>query len=199
MIGDISNGLFSWKFILSDLVCFCCFPLLFLCWFIKISSTWLGRVDSSFMTTISNADYLHEIMAVGHFHPLEAIFLLLLFLSFAVFAYYKQRTLILFVSCVMWAIIFMLHLYYLVEIKLTSGRTMVINVEYNQLDPLLRATGYADGDVNCETGYSPFPGNINQVKLGMQICHLLSLFIGYEIRLHYWQPLHSLSFLFIIL
>ncbi|KAI3464579.1 hypothetical protein Pfo_021242 [Paulownia fortunei] len=43
------------------------------------------------------------------------------------------------------------------------GRTMVINVEYNQLDPLLRATGYPDGDVNCETGYSPFPGNINQL------------------------------------
>lgn len=40
---------------------------------------------------------------------------------------------------------------------------MVINVEYNQLDPLLRATGYPDGDVNSETGYSPFPGNINQV------------------------------------
>ncbi|GFY85569.1 UDP-sugar pyrophosphorylase [Actinidia rufa] len=51
--------------------------------------------------------------------------------------------------------------------KLThaDGRTMVINVEYNQLDPLLRATGFPDGDVNCETGYSPFPGNINQVWL----------------------------------
>ncbi|KAL7117877.1 hypothetical protein ACP275_03G099900 [Erythranthe tilingii] len=49
--------------------------------------------------------------------------------------------------------------------KLThqDGRTMVINVEYNQLDPLLRATGHADGDVNCETGFSPFPGNINQL------------------------------------
>ena len=46
---------------------------------------------------------------------------------------------------------------------LVSGRTMVINVEYNQLDPLLRATGHPDGDVNSETGYSPFPGNINQV------------------------------------
>ncbi|KAL6511990.1 hypothetical protein OROGR_021587 [Orobanche gracilis] len=44
-----------------------------------------------------------------------------------------------------------------------DGRTMVINVEYNQLDPLLRATGHPDGDVNCETGYSPFPGNINQL------------------------------------
>ncbi|KAH7544509.1 hypothetical protein JRO89_XS15G0178100 [Xanthoceras sorbifolium] len=46
----------------------------------------------------------------------------------------------------------------------TDGRSMVINVEYNQLDPLLRATGFSDGDVNCETGYSPFPGNINQVR-----------------------------------
>ncbi|KAI4337869.1 hypothetical protein L6164_016237 [Bauhinia variegata] len=47
----------------------------------------------------------------------------------------------------------------------SDGRTMVINVEYNQLDPLLRATGHPDGDVNCETGYSPFPGNINQLIL----------------------------------
>ncbi|KAL8198015.1 hypothetical protein R6Q57_029934 [Mikania cordata] len=42
---------------------------------------------------------------------------------------------------------------------------IVINVEYNQLDPLLRATGHLDGDVNCETGYSPYPGNINQLIL----------------------------------
>lgn len=44
-----------------------------------------------------------------------------------------------------------------------------INVEYNQLDPLLRASGFPDGDVNDEkTGFSPFPGNINQLvfKLG---------------------------------
>ncbi|GMN45511.1 hypothetical protein TIFTF001_014701 [Ficus carica] len=46
-----------------------------------------------------------------------------------------------------------------------DGRSMVINVEYNQLDPLLRATGHPDGDVNNETGYSPFPGNINQLIL----------------------------------
>ncbi|CAN0928422.1 UDP-sugar pyrophosphorylase [Linum grandiflorum] len=45
----------------------------------------------------------------------------------------------------------------------TDGRSMVINVKYNQLDPLLRATGFPDGDANCETGYSPFPGNINQL------------------------------------
>ena len=43
------------------------------------------------------------------------------------------------------------------------GRS-TINVEYNQLDPLLRASGFPDGDVNDEkTGYSPFPGNINQL------------------------------------
>ena len=40
-----------------------------------------------------------------------------------------------------------------------------VNVEYNQLDPLLRSTEeFKDGDVNDETtGYSPFPGNINQL------------------------------------
>ena len=37
-------------------------------------------------------------------------------------------------------------------------------MEYNQLDPLLRANGYPDGDVNdAKTGFSPFPGNINQL------------------------------------
>ncbi|XP_014502085.1 UDP-sugar pyrophosphorylase 1 [Vigna radiata var. radiata] len=49
----------------------------------------------------------------------------------------------------------------------SDGRSMVINVEYNQLDPLLRASGYPEGDVNCETGFSPFPGNINQLILGL--------------------------------
>ncbi|KAI3679439.1 hypothetical protein L2E82_51350 [Cichorium intybus] len=44
----------------------------------------------------------------------------------------------------------------------SDGMEMVINVEYNQLDPLLRPTA---GDVNCETGYSPYPGNINQLIL----------------------------------
>jgi UDP-sugar pyrophosphorylase len=41
-----------------------------------------------------------------------------------------------------------------------------INVEYNQLDPALRAAGgtFRDGDANDpETGFSPFPGNINQL------------------------------------
>ncbi|CAM6129903.1 unnamed protein product [Calypogeia fissa] len=46
-----------------------------------------------------------------------------------------------------------------------NGSEMVINVEYNQLDPLLRGTGHPDGDVNDETGFSPYPGNINQLAL----------------------------------
>lgn len=46
-----------------------------------------------------------------------------------------------------------------------NGKEMVINVEYNQLDPLLRATGHVDGDVNDDSGYSPYPGNINQLVL----------------------------------
>ncbi len=49
------------------------------------------------------------------------------------------------------------------RLEKTDGTSMVINVEYNQLDPLLRATINKDGDVNDHTGYSPFPGNINQV------------------------------------
>ena len=35
---------------------------------------------------------------------------------------------------------------------------MTINVEYNQLDPLLRATVSPEGDVNDDSGWSPFPG-----------------------------------------
>jgi len=48
--------------------------------------------------------------------------------------------------------------------KLThkDGRQVTVNVEYNQLDPLLRSTEqYAGGDVADASGHSPFPGNIN--------------------------------------
>ncbi|MEM1157631.1 MAG: UTP--glucose-1-phosphate uridylyltransferase [Verrucomicrobiota bacterium] len=46
--------------------------------------------------------------------------------------------------------------------KLVSDeREMTINVEYNQLDPLLRATVSPEGDVPNEQGNSIFPGNIN--------------------------------------
>lgn len=54
-------------------------------------------------------------------------------------------------------------------VKLKKGRQeRTINVEYNQLDPLLRATGHDDGDVNDDTGFSPFPGNINQLLFNLE-------------------------------
>lgn len=49
-----------------------------------------------------------------------------------------------------------------------TGRAMTINVEYNQLDPLLRGTGHAEGDVADSSGFSPYPGNINQLILKLQ-------------------------------
>jgi len=50
------------------------------------------------------------------------------------------------------------------KLKNESGEERTINVEYNLLDPLLRASGFPDGDVNDEkSGFSPFPGNINQL------------------------------------
>lgn len=46
--------------------------------------------------------------------------------------------------------------------------SMTINVEYNQLDPLLRANGFLDGDINDPvTGLSPYPGNINELLFKM--------------------------------
>ena len=42
-----------------------------------------------------------------------------------------------------------------------NGKELVINVEYNQLDPLLRATVSPEGDVPNAHGFSLFPGNIN--------------------------------------
>lgn len=45
-----------------------------------------------------------------------------------------------------------------------GGESITVNVEYNQLEPLLKATVDAAGDVNDpSTGYSPYPGNINQL------------------------------------
>lgn len=38
---------------------------------------------------------------------------------------------------------------------------LTLNVEYNQLDPLLRATVSPEGDAPNEQGFSMFPGNIN--------------------------------------
>lgn len=42
-------------------------------------------------------------------------------------------------------------------------------MEYNQLDPLLRSSGFPEGDVNDpNTGFSPFPGNINQLLFALR-------------------------------
>lgn len=42
-----------------------------------------------------------------------------------------------------------------------NSKEVVINVEYNQLDPLLRAKWEKGGDVANEKGFSYFPGNTN--------------------------------------
>ncbi|WP_372796716.1 UTP--glucose-1-phosphate uridylyltransferase [Pontiella sp.] len=46
-----------------------------------------------------------------------------------------------------------------------EGKEFTLNVEYNQLDPLLRATINPEGDVADETGFSPFPGNCNTLMI----------------------------------
>ena len=43
--------------------------------------------------------------------------------------------------------------------------SITINVEYNQLDPLLKATVNPDGDVGDSQGMSPYPGNINAILI----------------------------------
>lgn len=53
----------------------------------------------------------------------------------------------------------------IVRLAGTDGREMTCNVEYNQLDPLLRATVNPEGDVPDDTGFSPYPGNTNQLIL----------------------------------
>jgi UDP-sugar pyrophosphorylase len=48
----------------------------------------------------------------------------------------------------------------------SDGTSLTVNVEYNQLEPLFKATGHSEGDVNDPaTGFSPYPGNINQLVL----------------------------------
>jgi len=50
----------------------------------------------------------------------------------------------------------------------TDGSSITLNVEYNQLDPLLRSTTMPDGDTADSTGWSPFPGNMNSLVLSME-------------------------------
>ncbi len=49
-----------------------------------------------------------------------------------------------------------------------DGKELTLNVEYNQLDPLLRATISPEGDVPNERGFSMFPGNINVLVIRME-------------------------------
>ncbi|GAB5367821.1 hypothetical protein AAMO2058_001264500 [Amorphochlora amoebiformis] len=43
-----------------------------------------------------------------------------------------------------------------------SGKELTVNVEYNQLEGLLKSTVSPEGDVpSSETGFSPYPGNTN--------------------------------------
>ncbi len=46
-----------------------------------------------------------------------------------------------------------------------EGKEFTLNVEYNQLDPLLRATISPEGDLANEQGYSMFPGNCNTLLI----------------------------------
>ncbi len=46
-----------------------------------------------------------------------------------------------------------------------NGKEMTLNVEYNQLEPLLKATISPEGDVPNEQGYSMFPGNCNTLVI----------------------------------
>lgn len=57
----------------------------------------------------------------------------------------------------------------IVKLASSSGEERTINIEYNQLDPLLRSNGYPDGDINGENGFSPFPGNINQLLFDLNL------------------------------
>ena len=52
--------------------------------------------------------------------------------------------------------------------RASDGRRVVANVEYNQLDALVRASLDSRGDVSDATGWSPYPGNCNQLVFELQ-------------------------------
>ena len=53
------------------------------------------------------------------------------------------------------------------NLRHVDGRSIVVNVEYNQLEPLLLATGHAEGDVDGPDGFSPYPGNTNELVFSL--------------------------------
>ena len=63
--------------------------------------------------------------------------------------------------------ILLIHLFF--RHKSDPSKSLVINVEYNQLDPLLRSQGDRKGDVaDPSTGFSPYPGNANNIVIGLE-------------------------------
>eukprot|EP00002_Diphylleia_rotans_P009690 TRINITY_DN2005_c0_g1_i7.p1 TRINITY_DN2005_c0_g1~~TRINITY_DN2005_c0_g1_i7.p1 ORF type:complete len:600 (-),score=144.21 TRINITY_DN2005_c0_g1_i7:541-2340(-) len=49
----------------------------------------------------------------------------------------------------------------LVKLNKADGSSVTCNVEYNQLDPMLKSCGFEKGDTADESGFSPYPGNTN--------------------------------------
>ena len=56
----------------------------------------------------------------------------------------------------------------LMQLTHEDGRSMTINVEYNQIDALLRDTISPNGDVPDDTGFSPYPGSINVLLFALE-------------------------------
>lgn len=56
----------------------------------------------------------------------------------------------------------------LARLRREGAPDLTLNVEYNQLDPLLRATVNPQGDVAEADGYSQFPGNINLLVIRLE-------------------------------
>jgi UDP-sugar pyrophosphorylase len=62
----------------------------------------------------------------------------------------------------------------LCKLEYANGQSTTLNVEYNLLDPLLRATVSPEGDIANEKGFSLFPGNINVLLIALQpYCEIL--------------------------
>eukprot|EP00912_Choanoflagellata_sp_UC4_P002300 UC4_evm2s1447 len=51
----------------------------------------------------------------------------------------------------------------IIRMRRTDGSSLTMNVEYNQLDAVLRATIQPQGDINESNGLSRFPANTNQL------------------------------------
>ena len=55
----------------------------------------------------------------------------------------------------------------LMKLKHQDGGAQTINVEYNQIDALLKSTVDPRGDVAGPDGFSPYPGSINQLLFAL--------------------------------